>query len=101
NGRFAASRMPVVSRSSTMTPSVPRIRRFAWRIRLEFLHVHEPSPMNVFTNTVVTISFKLFDASNRLIEQADEPIAYLHGSHSGIFPKIEEALNQKKVGESI
>ena len=49
--------------------------------------------MNVFANTVVTISFKLFDASNKLIEEAGEPIAYLHGGHSGIFPKIEEALN--------
>jgi FKBP-type peptidyl-prolyl cis-trans isomerase SlyD len=57
--------------------------------------------MNVFANTVVTVTFKLFDASNRLIEEAEQPIAYLHGGHSGIFPKIEEALNQKKVGESI
>ena len=65
------------------------------------IHSLEHSPMNVFTNTVVTITFKLFDASNRLIEQAEEPITYLHGGHSGIFPKIEEALKQKKVGESI
>ncbi|TMH69170.1 MAG: peptidylprolyl isomerase [Betaproteobacteria bacterium] len=57
--------------------------------------------MNVFPNTVVTITFKLFDAGNRLIEEAGEPIAYLHGGHSGIFPKIEQALNHKKVGESI
>jgi FKBP-type peptidyl-prolyl cis-trans isomerase 2 len=26
---------------------------------------------------------------------------YLHGGHSGIFPKIEQALNFKKVGESV
>lgn len=57
--------------------------------------------MNVFANTVVTITFKLFDGSNKLIEEAGEPIEYLHGGHSGIFPKIEEALNFKKVGESI
>ena len=50
--------------------------------------------MNVFANTVVTITFKLFDAGNHLIEEAGDPIAYLHGGHSGIFPKIEEALNQ-------
>lgn len=57
--------------------------------------------MNIFANTVVTISFKLFDASNQLLEQSPEPLTYLHGGHSGIFPKIEEALNHKKVGESI
>ena len=63
-------------------------------------HAASPS-MNIFANTVVTITFKLFDASNKLIEESPEPIVYLHGGHSGIFPKIEEALNFKKVGESI
>ena len=57
--------------------------------------------MNVFANTVVTLSFKLFDASNRLIEEADEPITYLHGGHSGIFPKVEAALSHKKVGDAV
>jgi FKBP-type peptidyl-prolyl cis-trans isomerase SlyD len=57
--------------------------------------------MNVFANTVVTITFKLFNGSNQLLEEAAEPIAYLHGGHSGIFPKIEEALNAKRVGDSI
>src|SRR4029450_9507473 len=57
--------------------------------------------MNVFANTAVTISFKLFDANNKLIEESPEPLVYLHGGHSGIFPKIEEALNGKKGGESI
>ncbi|MGC1819319.1 MAG: peptidylprolyl isomerase [Casimicrobiaceae bacterium] len=57
--------------------------------------------MNVFANTVVTITFKLFDSSNQLIEEADEPITYLHGGHSGIFPKVEEALDNKQVGDSV
>ena len=42
-----------------------------------------PPDMNVFANTVVTLSFKLYDSNNQLIEQTDEPIAYLHGGHSG------------------
>ena len=57
--------------------------------------------MNIFANTAVTISFKLYDANNQLIEQSPEPLVYLHGGHSGIFPKIEEALNFKEVGDSI
>jgi FKBP-type peptidyl-prolyl cis-trans isomerase SlyD len=57
--------------------------------------------MNVFANSVVTITFKLYDAANQLLEEAPEPLSYLHGGHSGIFPKIEEALNFKKVGDSI
>ena len=57
--------------------------------------------MNVFANTVVSLTFKLFDDRNTLIEEAREPIAYLHGGYSGIFPRVEEALMHKKVGESV
>ena len=57
--------------------------------------------MNVFANTVVSLTFKLFDARNTLIEEAREPIAYLHGGYSGIFPLVEAALTHKKVGESV
>ena len=57
--------------------------------------------MNIFANTAVTISFKLYDADNKLLEESPEPLVYLHGGHSGIFPKIEEALNNKKIGDTI
>ena len=57
--------------------------------------------MNILANTVVTITFKLFDATNKLLEESPEPLVYLHGGHSGIFPKIEEALTNKTVGDSI
>ncbi len=57
--------------------------------------------MNVFANTVVTLTFKLFDAQNKLIEETDEPIAYLHGGHSGIFPKVEESINGKGPGDKV
>jgi FKBP-type peptidyl-prolyl cis-trans isomerase SlyD len=57
--------------------------------------------MNVFANTVVSLVFKLFDDRNQLIEEASDPITYLHGGYSGIFPRVEEALTHKKVGESV
>ncbi len=57
--------------------------------------------MNIFANTVVSITFKLHDAQNALIEETPEPIAYLHGGYSGIFPKIEEALNFRNVGDVV
>jgi FKBP-type peptidyl-prolyl cis-trans isomerase SlyD len=57
--------------------------------------------MNIADNMVVTISFKLFDAANTLLEESPEPMVYLHGTHPGMFPKIEEKLNGKKVGDSI
>jgi len=57
--------------------------------------------MNVFANTVVTLSFSLYDSANHLIEQADESVAYIHGGHSGIFSKVEAALNDKQVGDTV
>ncbi len=58
--------------------------------------------MNAFANTVVTLNFKLLDAANKVIEETGaEPIAYLHGGHSGIFPKVEEAINNKTAGDKV
>ena len=51
-------------------------------------------------NTVVTLSYKLFSGQGELIEESPQPITYLHGGHHGIFPKIEEALAQKTVGDT-
>ena len=56
--------------------------------------------MNIFSNTIVTLSYKLYSAAGELIEESPQPISYLHGGHHGIFPKIEEALAQKRVGDS-
>jgi FKBP-type peptidyl-prolyl cis-trans isomerase SlyD len=56
--------------------------------------------MNVFANTVVTLNFKLFDSDGELIEACSDPVSYLHGGYHGIFPKVEQALSAKTVGES-
>ena len=57
--------------------------------------------MNIFTNTVVTLTFELFDSDGALLEATAEPIAYLHGGHSGMLPKLEEALSLKKAGDAV
>jgi len=57
--------------------------------------------MNVLSNTVVTLTFQLYDTDGTLLEQTDEPIAYLHGGHSGMLPKLEEALAMKKAGDTV
>jgi FKBP-type peptidyl-prolyl cis-trans isomerase SlyD len=57
--------------------------------------------MNIFANTVVSITFRLFDDKDALIEETREPVTYLHGGYSGMFPKVEEALNFKQVGDSV
>jgi FKBP-type peptidyl-prolyl cis-trans isomerase SlyD len=57
--------------------------------------------MNIFANTVVTLTFELFDADGNLLEATDEPITYLHGGHSGMLPRLEEALNHKQIGDFV
>jgi FKBP-type peptidyl-prolyl cis-trans isomerase SlyD len=57
--------------------------------------------MNIFANTVVTLTFELYDAQGTLLEATDEPITYLHGGHSGMLPKLEEALNLKQIGDAV
>jgi FKBP-type peptidyl-prolyl cis-trans isomerase SlyD len=57
--------------------------------------------MNIFTNTVVTLTFELFDADGTLLEATEAPISYLHGGHSGMLPKLEDALAAKKVGDFV
>ena len=64
-------------------------------------HPRAPNPMNIFANTVVTLTFDLYDADNTLLESSDEPIVYLHGGFSGMPPKLEEFLSHKRVGESV
>jgi len=55
--------------------------------------------MQVGKNTVVTISYELFDSAGKLIEKTSEPISYLHGGFQGIFSRVEDALDGKTVGE--
>jgi FKBP-type peptidyl-prolyl cis-trans isomerase SlyD len=57
--------------------------------------------MNILANTVVTMTFELFDSEGTLLEATSEPITYLHGGHSGMLPKLEEALNNKKAGDAL
>lgn len=55
--------------------------------------------MQVGKNTVVTISYELFDAAGELIEKTRDPISYLHGGYHGIFRRVEDALDGKGVGD--
>jgi len=55
--------------------------------------------MNIAKDTVVSMSYELFDSTGELLEQVVESISYLHGGYDGIFPLVEEALHGKKVGD--
>ena len=52
-------------------------------------------------NTVVSITFELKDADGNILESSKNPIAYLHGGHDSIFPKVEEEIHGKKIGDKV
>ena len=54
--------------------------------------------MNITKNTAVTLQFKSSDTTGKLLDQSQEPIAYLHGGYGNTFPKIEEALEGQAAG---
>ncbi len=56
--------------------------------------------MNIGHNTVVSLAYELYDADGNLIEKAQNPLVYLHGGYSGIFPLVEQALEGKVVGDA-
>ena len=52
-------------------------------------------------NSVVKITFELKDSDGNLLESSSESISYLHGGYDNIFPKVEEAMHGKKVGDEV
>ncbi len=54
--------------------------------------------MNIEKDTVVTLTYKVSDTLGRLVEEAKEPMAYLHGGYDNTLPQIEAALDGKTKG---
>jgi FKBP-type peptidyl-prolyl cis-trans isomerase SlyD len=54
--------------------------------------------MKIDKDTAVTLSFKVADASGKLLDSGSEPMVYLHGGYDNIFPKVEEALQGQEAG---
>lgn len=57
--------------------------------------------MQVVKDSVVTLDYNVTDPDGVLVDAGKEPLVYLHGGHEDIFPKIEEALEGKGVGETV
>jgi FKBP-type peptidyl-prolyl cis-trans isomerase SlyD len=55
----------------------------------------------VVKNTIVTLDYSVTDPDGELVDAGEEPLVYLHGGYDDIFPLIEEAVHEKKIGESV
>lgn len=54
--------------------------------------------MKIEKNTVVTLRYQIKDLDDVLIDEGDA-LAYLHGGYGIIFPQVEAALVEKRVGD--
>ena len=51
---------------------------------------------------VVTLDFELRDAQGEIIqEHGGDPIVYLHGGEFEVFPKLQEELSGKALGDEV
>jgi len=57
--------------------------------------------MKIEKDTVVTLRYKVAEASGRLIEESREPMVYLHGGYDNTLPKIEAALDGCEAGYEV
>jgi FKBP-type peptidyl-prolyl cis-trans isomerase SlyD len=55
--------------------------------------------MQISAGTIVTLQYEVRDASGTSLEEDGATLSYLHGGYGGIFPKVEEALDGKSVGD--
>ncbi len=56
---------------------------------------------SVTKNKVVSINYVLRNENGDIFEYRDLPISYLHGCGSDLFPKIEGALEGRKIGDRV
>ncbi|UFS61588.1 FKBP-type peptidyl-prolyl cis-trans isomerase [Sulfurimonas sp. HSL-3221] len=57
--------------------------------------------MQITKNTLVTLNYELTTADGTLLNPDDTELMYLHGGYGQIFPKLEEALEGKQVGDDV
>lgn len=57
--------------------------------------------MQITMNSVVTMTYELRNSQGAVLESSTEPVSYLHGGYDNIFPRVEEELHGKSVGDTV
>jgi FKBP-type peptidyl-prolyl cis-trans isomerase SlyD len=55
----------------------------------------------VTRDKVVSVTYTLHNQRGDVFEQSDVPVSYLHGHDSGLFAKVEHALEGRRPGEQV
>ena len=57
--------------------------------------------MKIAMYTVVTITYELRNSAGDVLEASADSVNYLHGGYDNIFPRVEEELHGKSVGDVV
>ena len=57
--------------------------------------------MQITMNTVVSMTYELRNSEGEILESSTDPVSYLHGGYDNIFPRVEEELHGKSVGDTV
>lgn len=57
--------------------------------------------MLIAKNMVVTLKYQVTDSDGNIVDSGSAPLVYLHGGYDGIFPRIEELLHGKRIGDKL
>ncbi|MDA8382967.1 MAG: peptidylprolyl isomerase [Betaproteobacteria bacterium] len=55
----------------------------------------------VAQHKVIYLTYSILDGAGSVFEQYDLPVGYVHGANSGLFDKIEQALDGHRVGDKV
>jgi FKBP-type peptidyl-prolyl cis-trans isomerase SlyD len=55
----------------------------------------------VAKNKVVSITYRILNEQGEVVEQSDIPVEYVHGTDNDMFPKVEQALEGKSIGDTV
>lgn len=57
--------------------------------------------LKIAKDTVVSLRFEISDTDGAVLEKSAEPVGYLHGGYSGMFPAVEDQLAGMEPGAEV
>src|SRR3954464_14822152 len=57
--------------------------------------------MRIDRDTVVTLACDVRDCDGKAVEEEGALLSYLHGGYGGIFPRVENELQGKEIGQEV
>lgn len=56
---------------------------------------------SISNKNVVTFTYQILDEDGNIVEHSDVPMEYIHGVSGAMYPKVEQALEGKVVGDTV